>query len=136
MHLPYDVAALLAVLVVFTIWLHYSKPRYVPKPVPFGDHILIQPVEQDNLVGGLQAPESNKARPSIGKVIMIGPGKVTEFGKRLPMEVKAGELVSFPTFAGHEISNPLDLPDGTYLMLRQEELYLNHGFKNSPEDNS
>jgi chaperonin GroES len=107
----------------------------IPGPVPFGDHILIRPVDEDNhLVGGLIAPESGKPRPSLGLVVLVGPGKFTEQGVRLPMEAQAGDLVSYPSFAGQDVFNPLDLPPGNYVMVRQEELYLNHGNKNLSED--
>lgn len=104
-------------------WIFRSR-RY---PVPIADHILVRPVSRPQEVGGMARPLSATERPTEGQVVLVGPGKVTERGVRVAPEVRAGDHVSFPSFAGQTIVDPPGVPLGTYLLVRQDELWLNHG---------
>ena|ERR1700761_9165722 len=96
------------------------------------DRVLVRPIKQSTEIQGLARAETSVGRSVQGVVVLVGPGKFTELGKRLPMEVEVGDKVSFAAYAGTDIVNPQGLDAGTYLMLRQDEILLNHG----PEDNS
>ena len=72
-------------------------------------------------------PVSATERPTEGRVVLAGPGKVTERGVRVAPEVRPGDHVSFPSFAGQTVVDPPGVPPGTYLLVRQDELWLNHG---------
>ena len=112
--------------------MHAQIPEQYP--AIFADRLLLRPIKESNLVGGLLAPETNAARPSLARVVLAGPGKVTEYGMCAPIEARAGDLVSFPSYAGQEIANPHGFPEGTYLMVNASELFINYGPKELPEE--
>lgn len=87
---------------------------------PLSDHILIQPLKQEEKTkSGILLPESaDKERPEQGKVIAVGPGKATEDGKVLPMEVKVGDVVLFKKYGPDEIK----VDDQEYLIASQEDI--------------
>ena len=131
-------AALLAFIPLFTVVLMVflvilapltirgRRPRGI-LPVPISDHILILPITRPQEVGGMARPLSATERPTEGRVVLVGPGKVTERGVRVRPEVSPGDGVSFPSFAGQTVVDPPGVAPGTYLLVRQDELWLNHG---------
>jgi chaperonin GroES len=71
---------------------------------PMNDRVLLLRVEEEHkTAGGIIIPDTAKEKPQEGKVVSVGPGKVTEAGKRVPLEVKAGDRVLFSKYAGTEI---------------------------------
>src|SRR3989344_4612683 len=67
---------------------------------PLADHILIEPLKQEEKTkSGILLPETaEKERPEQGKVVAVGPGKMTDEGKLVPMEVKPGDVVLFTKY--------------------------------------
>ncbi|MCE2470165.1 MAG: co-chaperone GroES [Dehalococcoidia bacterium] len=86
---------------------------------PLGDRIVVQAVEQEAQTrSGLVIPDSAKERPQEGTVIAVGPGRITDEGRRLEMDVKAGDTVVYSKFAGTEFSE-----DGEdYLILSERDV--------------
>lgn len=72
---------------------------------PTDDHILVEPEKPEMMTkSGLYIPATvTKERPQIGNVIAVGPGKMTDDGKRLPMDVKAGDKILFSKYGPSEI---------------------------------
>ncbi len=71
---------------------------------PMNDRILVLRVEEEQkTAGGIIIPDTAKEKPQEGKVVSVGPGKVDDKGKRVPLEVKAGDRVLFSKYAGTEI---------------------------------
>jgi chaperonin GroES len=71
---------------------------------PLGGRVVIEPIEQEEVTaGGIVIPETAKEKPQKGKVLSIGPGERDEDGKRIPMDVKAGDTVLFAKYSGTEI---------------------------------
>ena len=71
---------------------------------PLHDRVLVQPLDgEEKTAGGIIIPDTAKEKPSVGKVIAVGPGAKTEDGKILPMEVKVGDLVLFGKWSGTEV---------------------------------
>ena len=71
---------------------------------PMNDRVLVLRVEEEQkTAGGIIIPDTAKEKPQEGKVVSVGPGKVGEDGKRVPLEVKAGDRVLFSKYAGTEI---------------------------------
>ena len=71
---------------------------------PLRENILIKRVEEENrTAGGIILPDTAKKKPSEGKVIAIGEGRVTPDGKVLPMSIKVGDTVLFSKWTGTEI---------------------------------
>ncbi len=84
--------------------------------VPLGDKIVVERLSaEDKTKGGIYLPESAKEKPKQGKVIAVGPGKVLDSGERAVLNVKAGDLVIFTSYAGTEIKH-----DGQELLIMSE----------------
>lgn len=71
---------------------------------PLGDRVVVKPTPREEMTkGGIVLPDTAKEKPMEGKVIAVGPGRVNEEGKRVPMEVKEGDSVLYAKYAGNEI---------------------------------
>ncbi|MBT8363894.1 MAG: co-chaperone GroES [Deltaproteobacteria bacterium] len=71
---------------------------------PLNDRVLvIREKEEQKSAGGIIIPDTAKEKPQRGKIVVAGPGKMGEDGKRIPLEVKAGDRVLFSKYAGTEI---------------------------------
>jgi chaperonin GroES len=84
-----------------------------------GDRVLVKPIERDDVSpGGIFLPDTAKEKPQEGEVVAVGPGRVTEDGSRVPMDLKKGEIVLYAKYGGTEIKE-----DGTdYLMLSERDI--------------
>lgn len=86
---------------------------------PLHDRILVRRMAEDEkTAGGIIIPETAKEKPIKGEVVATGKGRVTEDGKNLPLDVKAGDKVLFSKYAGTE----LKLDGKEYLMMREEDI--------------
>jgi len=86
---------------------------------PLHDRILVRRMaEEEKTAGGLFIPDSAKEKPQRGEIVAAGKGRVTEDGKVLPLEVKAGDRVLFAKYAGTEIK----LSGEDFLMMREEDI--------------
>ena len=86
---------------------------------PLGDRILIKPVEQEEVSkGGLVLPDTARERPQEGEVIAAGPGRLTEEGNRIPLELSVGDKVLFAKYAGTELKEE----DDDFLVLRESDI--------------
>lgn len=86
---------------------------------PLNDRVLVKRLEsEEKTAGGLFIPDTAKEKPSKGQVVAVGPGKMDDNGKRIPMAVKAGDEVLFNKYAGTEVK--LDGVD--HLVMREEDI--------------
>jgi chaperonin GroES len=86
---------------------------------PLHDRILVKRTEQkEQKKGGIIIPDSAKEKPMEGKVISVGAGRVNDEGKRVPLEVKAGNRVLFGKYAGTEVK----LDDVDHVILKEDEV--------------
>jgi chaperonin GroES len=86
---------------------------------PLHDRILVKRLEEQETVrGGIIIPDSAKEKPQEGKVVAVGNGKVGEDGKRIPLDVKAGDKILFGKYSGSEVK----IEDDEYLILREEDV--------------
>ena len=70
---------------------------------PLGDRVVIKPTPQEEVSkGGIVLPDTAKEKPQEGKIIAVGPGRLTEEGKRIAMDVKKGDKVIYSKYAGTE----------------------------------
>ena len=71
---------------------------------PLGDRVLIRRVEEEaKTKGGIIIPDNAKEKPQEGAVVAAGPGGRDEDGKRIPMDVKAGDRILFGKWSGSEV---------------------------------
>ncbi|HEV8639768.1 MAG TPA: co-chaperone GroES [Methylomirabilota bacterium] len=86
---------------------------------PLHDRILVERLEEQEVRrGGIIIPDTAKEKPQEAKVIAVGNGKVTEDGKKLPLDVKAGDRILFGKYSGSEVK----IDDKEYLILREEDV--------------
>jgi chaperonin GroES len=86
---------------------------------PLHDRIIVQRIEEgEQKIGGIIIPDSAKEKPQQGKVIAAGAGKSKDDGKRIPMDVKAGDTILFGKYSGQEIK----LDGEEYLIMREDEV--------------
>ena len=86
---------------------------------PLRDRVLVEPVEEKEVKkGGIVVPDTAKEKPTEGIVRAVGPGKLDEDGKRIPMEVKEGDRVLITKYGGTEIK----LEDKDYKILSSEDI--------------
>ena len=86
---------------------------------PLHDRILIQRLDEgEQKVGGIIIPDTAKEKPQQGKVIAAGSGKSKDDGKRIPLDVTAGDTILFGKYSGQEIK--LDGED--YLIMREDDV--------------
>ena len=86
---------------------------------PLHDRILVKRIEEEEVRrGGIIIPDTAKEKPQEGKVIAVGTGKVTEDGKKIPLDVKAGDRILFGKYSGSEVK----IDDEEYLILREEDV--------------
>ena len=86
---------------------------------PLHDRILVERLEEQEVRrGGIIIPDTAKEKPQEGKVIAAGTGKVGEDGKKIPLDVKAGDRILFGKYSGSEVK----VEDEEYLILREEDV--------------
>ncbi len=86
---------------------------------PLRDRVFVKfSSEEEKTAGGLFIPDSAKEKPQRGTVIAIGPGRVTEDGKRQPMDVKIEDTILFDKYSGSKIK----MNDEEYLIIREEDI--------------
>ena len=86
---------------------------------PLHDRIIVQRLEEgEQQIGGIIIPDTAKEKPQQGKVVAAGNGKVNDEGKRVPLDVKAGDLILFGKYSGQEIK----LDGEEYLIVKEDEV--------------
>lgn len=86
---------------------------------PLADRVVVKPLEQEEVKqGSIIIPDTAKEKPMQGEVVAVGPGKVSDSGTKVQMEVKAGDKVLYGKYAGTEVTI-----DGTdYLIMRESDI--------------
>ncbi|MBS1708057.1 MAG: co-chaperone GroES [Armatimonadetes bacterium] len=87
---------------------------------PLGDKIVVQLVEaEEKTAGGILLPDSAKKKPTEGKVVAVGEGRVLESGERNKLTVKAGDRVLFSKYGGNEVTVGTE----EYTILDEDQVY-------------
>ena len=86
---------------------------------PLEDRVLVKPTPaEEKTTSGIYLPEGAKEKPMTGKVVAVGPGKLTDTGNRADMTVKKGDVVVYGKYSGTEI----EIDDEKHMILRESEL--------------
>lgn len=87
---------------------------------PLGNRVVIEPLESEEQVsaGGIYIPDTAKEKPQEGKVVAVGPGKLTDDGNRVAMDVAVGDVVVYSKYAGTEYREG----EVEYLVLREDDI--------------
>ena len=86
---------------------------------PLSDRVVIQPLEaEEKTSGGIYLPDTAKEKPQMGKIVAAGPGKVSDSGQLVKMEVKVGDTVLYGKYSGTDIT----LEEKDYLIVRESDI--------------
>jgi len=86
---------------------------------PLADRLVVKPIEKEEMTkGGIYLPDTAKEKPQEGEVIAVGPGKMTDDGKRIEMELKVGDRVIYSKYGGSEIK----IDDVDMIILRESDI--------------
>ena len=87
---------------------------------PLGNRVVVEPLEGEEQMsaGGIYIPDTAKERPQEGNVVAVGPGRITDDGKRVEMEIQVGDTVIYSKYAGTEYKEG----DTEYLVLREDDI--------------
>jgi chaperonin GroES len=86
---------------------------------PLADRVVVKPSTKEEVTkGGIVIPDTAKEKPQEGEVVAVGPGKMTEDGKRIPLDVKVGDIVVYAKYGGTEIKEG----DEELIILRESDI--------------
>ena len=86
---------------------------------PLADRVVVQPIEKEEKTkSGIYLPDTAKEKPQEGKVIAVGPGRLSEDGKRIAMDIKVGDTVIYAKYGGTE----LKIDDEELMILRESDI--------------
>ncbi len=89
------------------------------KVKPLQDRILVERLQEEETTrGGIIIPDSAKEKPMQGRVVAAGNGRITEDGKKIPMDVKVGDVVLFAKYSGNEVK----IDDKDYLIMKEDDV--------------
>jgi chaperonin GroES len=91
---------------------------------PLADRVLVKPIEKEEKTkSGIYLPDTAKEKPQEGEIMAVGPGKLDENGKRIPMDLKVGDRVIYAKYGGTEIK----VDDEDLIILRESDILAKKG---------
>jgi chaperonin GroES len=91
----------------------------VAKLQPLADRVLVKPMEKEERTkSGIYLPDTAKEKPQEGEVLAVGPGKMTDDGKRVPIDLKVGDRVIYAKYGGMEIK----VDEKDLIILRESDI--------------
>jgi len=86
---------------------------------PLADRLVVKPIQKEEMTkGGIYLPDTAKEKPQEGEIIAVGPGRVTDDGTRIAMDVKVGDRVIYSKYGGSEIK----IDDVEMIILRESDI--------------
>jgi len=86
---------------------------------PLADRLVVKPIEREEVTkGGIVLPDTAKEKPQEGKVLAVGPGRLSDDGKRIAMDIKVGDTVIYAKYGGTEIK----IEDEELVILRESDI--------------
>ena len=85
---------------------------------PLADRVIVAPMEQETMKGGIIIPDTAKEKPQQGKIMAVGPGIISDNGDRVACEVKKGDIVLYSKYAGTEVN----VGNDDFLILRESDV--------------
>ncbi len=87
---------------------------------PLADRVIVKPMEaEDTTKGGIILPDTAKEKPIEGTIIAVGPGRITDDGKIVKMEVKEGDKILYGKYSGTEVT----VEGEEYLIMRESDVF-------------
>ena len=86
---------------------------------PLADRLVVKPIEREEVTkGGIVLPDTVKEKPQEGEVLAVGPGRLSEDGKRIAMDIKVGDIVIYTKYGGTEYK----IEDEEVIILRESDI--------------
>ena len=96
-----------------------TKKATALRLTPLVDRVVVKPMEHEEATAsGIFLPDTAQEKPQEGEVVAVGPGRVTDEGKHVPMELKKGDRVIYSKYAGTEYKDGAE----EYLILRESDV--------------
>ncbi|MFQ5382223.1 MAG: co-chaperone GroES [Dehalococcoidia bacterium] len=96
-----------------------AKAKAKTKLIPLADRIVITPLKQEEVTAsGLVIPDTAKEKPQQGEVIAVGPGRMDDNGKRVPIDLASGDRILYAKYTGTEIK----LDGSDYIVLNEKDI--------------
>ena len=96
-----------------------EERRMAIKLQPMAGRLVVKPIEKEEVTkGGIVLPDTAKEKPQEGKVLAVGPGRLSDNGKRLVMDVSVGDIVLYAKYGGTEIK----IDDEELVILRESDI--------------
>jgi chaperonin GroES len=93
--------------------------KVAEKLQPLGDRLVVKPIQKEEMTrGGIFIPDTVKEKPQEGEVVAVGPGRMTDDGKRIEMDVKVGDRVIYSKYGGSEVK----IDDVEMIILRESDI--------------
>ncbi len=101
-----------------------AKAAKAAKLVPLGERVVVkQTRQQETRASGLVIPDTAREKPLLGEVLAVGPGKLDENGKRLPIDLEVGDRVLYAKYTGQEVPRGIfSEEDEEYLVLKESDI--------------
>ena len=91
---------------------------------PLADRLVVKPIEaEEKTKAGIYLPDTAKEKPQEGEVVAVGPGRTSDDGKLIAMDVKVGDIVVYTKYGGTEIK----VDDEEYMILRESDILAKKG---------
>jgi chaperonin GroES len=101
-----------------------EEEHMAAKLQPLADRVLVKPIEKEEKTkSGIYLPDTAKEKPQEGEIIAVGPGKMTDDGKRIPLDLKVGDRVIYAKYGGTEIK----VDDEDLIILRESDILAKKG---------
>jgi chaperonin GroES len=86
---------------------------------PMADRMVVRPIQTEEVTkGGIVLPDTAKEKPQEGEVLAVGPGRMSDDGKRIPMDIQKGDVVLYSKYGGTEIK----VEDEELIILRESDI--------------
>jgi chaperonin GroES len=96
-----------------------GKTKATTKVKPLADRVVVKPLEEsEQMRGGIYIPDTAKEKPSQGEIVAVGPGKLSDDGTRLELDVSVGDKVLYGKYSGTDVT----LDGDEYLILRESDI--------------
>lgn len=93
---------------------------------PLADRVVVKPIEREEVTkGGIVLPDTAKEKPQEGEIMAVGPGRLSDEGKRIAMDVKVGDRVLYAKYGGTEVK----IEGEELVILRESDILAKRGTK-------
>ena len=96
-----------------------KEKKMIIKLQPMGDRLVVKPIQsEEKTKSGIYLPDTAKEKPQEGEVIAVGPGRVTDEGKRIAMDVEVGDIIIYTKYGGSEIK----IDNEEFIIMRESDI--------------